>query len=115
MVRPDASDSEAGKKNIPVDRVFTVKEVAEMLRVSQGTIYSDIRTGRLAALRFGRKTYRITEDGLQDYLAAAEVPVSSRPRTSNRRGTKPHVATTFKHLDAARLAKAWSLPSERRS
>lgn len=115
MVRPETPESEGGEENGPVARVFTVKEVAERFRVSQGTIYADIRTGRLKALRFGRKTYRITEESLQDYLAAAEVSGISRPKTSERRRSKSHVATTFKHLDAARLTQAWSRPSRRRS
>lgn len=115
MSGPEKADSDPEDTDAPVGRIYTVKEVGDMLRVSQGTIYTDIRAGRLATLRFGRKTYRITEEALQDYLAASEVPAFSQPGTSNRRGSKSHVATTFKHLDAARLAKAWSRPSERRS
>jgi excisionase family DNA binding protein len=115
MAEQETPESEGEKGDRPIDHVFTVKEVAERFRVSQGTIYADIRTGRLKALRFGRKTYRITEESLQDYLAAAQVSDSSRPKTNDRRQSRSHVATTFKHLDAARLTKAWSRPSRQRS
>jgi excisionase family DNA binding protein len=114
---PERADTTAGSADAPVGRFYTVHEVANLLRVSLGTVYGDIRAGRLAAFRFGRKTYRITEEALQAYLAAAKVHAAARPRDTKRpavRGRKPLVATTFKHLDAARLAKAWSRPSGQR-
>lgn len=36
-------------------RTLTVAEVAETLGVSTDTVYSEIRTGRIPAVRFGRR------------------------------------------------------------
>jgi len=44
-----------------------VGEVAEVMRVSNMTVYRLIKSGQLAALRVG-KNYRIRESDLQKYL-----------------------------------------------
>jgi excisionase family DNA binding protein len=49
-----------------------VSEVADVLRVSTMTVYRLIQSGEIAALRVG-KSYRITQQELQGYLAAGEV------------------------------------------
>ena len=48
-------------------KVYTLQEVADVLRVSRQTLYNNIRSGRLKAMKLGR-TYRITEEQLQDIL-----------------------------------------------
>lgn len=91
--------------------MYTIKEVAELLGVSLGVVYRDVHTGRLVAHRFGRRTYRVSEENLQRYLErseTAESPTSaSRPSLTNR-STKNLESPAFKHLDAGRLSKAWS-------
>ncbi len=47
---------------------LTVAEVAEMLRVSNMTVYRLINAGQLRAVRVG-KSYRLTEDDVDRYLA----------------------------------------------
>ncbi|HEX2850027.1 MAG TPA: helix-turn-helix domain-containing protein [Acidimicrobiales bacterium] len=47
---------------------LTVAEVADMLRVSNMTVYRLINAGQLRALRVG-KSYRITEEDVDRYLA----------------------------------------------
>lgn len=49
--------------------LLTVAEVAEVLRVSNMTVYRLIKAGELPALRVG-KNYRIRESELEAYLAA---------------------------------------------
>ena len=49
--------------------LLTVAEVAEVLRVSNMTVYRLIKAGELPALRVG-KNYRIREDELEAFLAA---------------------------------------------
>lgn len=44
-------------------KVFTVEELAKKLKVNPRTIYEYIKSGKLAATRFG-KQYRITQEGL---------------------------------------------------
>ena len=48
--------------------LLTVAEVAELLRVSNMTVYRLIKSGELSALRVG-KNYRIRESELGTYLS----------------------------------------------
>ena len=50
-------------------RFVTVSEVANLLRVSNMTVYRLIQAGQLPAVRIGR-SYRIREDDVDKYLAA---------------------------------------------
>ncbi len=62
-------DEEHGSLTGPL---MTVAEVAEVLRVSNMTVYRLIKAGELPALRVG-KNYRIREGDLEAYLATGEV------------------------------------------
>ncbi|MDP8978784.1 MAG: helix-turn-helix domain-containing protein [Actinomycetota bacterium] len=55
------------------ERLWTVGEVAEHMRVSDMTVYRLIRSGRLPALKVGR-AYRVTGSDLAAYLAASRTP-----------------------------------------
>lgn len=50
------------------NKLYTLREVAEILRVSRQTIYNNIRNGKIKAAKIG-KEYRITEEVLQDIIA----------------------------------------------
>lgn len=50
------------------DRLLTVNEVAELMRVSNMTIYRLIKAGELRAARVGR-SYRVRERDVDEYLA----------------------------------------------
>ena len=52
--------------------LLTVAEVAEVLRVSNMTVYRLIKAGELPALRVG-KNYRIREDELEAFLSAGHI------------------------------------------
>jgi excisionase family DNA binding protein len=56
----------------PIDeeRLWTVAEVAEHMRVSNMTVYRLIKAGQLPAIRVG-KNYRIRGSDLAGYLAAS--------------------------------------------
>jgi excisionase family DNA binding protein len=64
--------SGSGAKGPSADPLFTVSEVADVLRVSNMTIYRLIKAGEISALRVG-KNYRIRERDLEDYLATGSV------------------------------------------
>ena len=51
---------------------LTVAEVAEMMRVSNMTVYRLVHSGELPAVRFGR-SFRIPESAV---IAAIETPIS---------------------------------------
>ena len=55
-------------------RLFTVAEVASVMRVSNMTVYRMIRSGELPALRVG-KGYRIFESDLERFLEGRSVHV----------------------------------------
>jgi excisionase family DNA binding protein len=52
------------------DRLWTVAEVADHMRVSNMTVYRLIKAGQLPAIRVG-KNYRIRGTDLQSYLEAS--------------------------------------------
>jgi excisionase family DNA binding protein len=50
-------------------RYVTVAEVADLLRVSNMTVYRLVQAGQLPAVRVGR-SYRIREEDVDSYVAA---------------------------------------------
>ena len=48
--------------------LYTLKEVAEILKVSRQTIYNYLKAGRLRATKFG-KEYRVTREDLEQFVA----------------------------------------------
>jgi excisionase family DNA binding protein len=48
--------------------LLTVPEVAEWARVHPKTVYRWIKEGRLEAIQFGPRTYRIPEDAVSQFL-----------------------------------------------
>ncbi len=63
--------------SIDDDRLWTVAEVAEHMRVSNMTVYRLIKAGDLAAIRVG-KNYRIRGIDLGRFLTASE----TRPQSA---------------------------------
>lgn len=53
--------------DMTVNKLYTLQEVANILRVSRQTLYNNIRKGKLQATKYG-KEYRITEEQLQDLI-----------------------------------------------
>jgi excisionase family DNA binding protein len=54
--------------NIEPKKLYTIDEVAELLRYSTQTITRDIRLGKLSAFKIGDKSYRIAGSHLLKYL-----------------------------------------------
>jgi putative molybdopterin biosynthesis protein len=48
-------------------KVYTLQEVANIIRVSRQTIYNYVTAGRLKATKYG-KEYRVTEEDLQEFI-----------------------------------------------
>ncbi|MDP8956783.1 MAG: helix-turn-helix domain-containing protein [Actinomycetota bacterium] len=69
------------------DRLLTVADVAETMRVSNMTVYRLIKNGSLAAVRVG-KNYRIRESEVDRYLSErsvqVEFPTNDATRSSDR-------------------------------
>ena len=62
----------SGKRPFIGDRLLTVSEVADLMRVSNMTVYRLIKSGQLKALRVG-KNYRIRESEVDRYLSDRSV------------------------------------------
>jgi excisionase family DNA binding protein len=67
-------------------KLYTVDEVAQILRLSKRTVYSYIEFGYLRAIQVGeKKALRIPEDALHEFLKLNQtvfeiVPRPRRPR-----------------------------------
>lgn len=48
-------------------RLYTLQEVADVLRVSRQTIYNYVTAKRLRATKYG-KEYRVTEEDLRQFI-----------------------------------------------
>ncbi len=48
-------------------KLYTLMEVANIMRVSRQTIYNYVTAKRLRATKFG-KEYRVTEEDLQEFI-----------------------------------------------
>lgn len=48
-------------------KVYTIKETAELLKVTERTIYNYVSAGKLKATKMG-KYWRVTEDNIRAFL-----------------------------------------------
>ena len=53
--------------NVEQGKLYTLQEVADVLRVNRQTLYNNIRKGKLSVSKIG-KEYRITEEQLQSII-----------------------------------------------
>ena len=49
-------------------RVYTLDEVAEVLKITRRTLYTYLKAGKLKAVRMGRK-WIVSEENLKTFLA----------------------------------------------
>lgn len=50
-------------------RIYTIEDVATMFQVHRNSVRAWIRTGKLPAHRLGHRTVRITQEGIDVFLA----------------------------------------------
>jgi len=78
-----------------VNRLLTPANVIEITGLHKDTVYSEIRSGRLKAVRLGRtgKVIRIKEEDLQSYIdadkSARRVEGAPAPKTATAAAVKP--------------------------
>jgi len=51
-------------------RMFSIRQIADILQLSRSLVYREIHSGRLRSHRFGKRCYRVSEDDLAVYLKA---------------------------------------------
>jgi excisionase family DNA binding protein len=67
--------------------LLTVPEVAEWARVHPKTVYRWIRDGKLEAIQFGPRTFRVPEDAIHKFLhktGYSKVPEQPGPNGKRR-------------------------------
>ncbi len=50
------------------ENIYTVKEVAEILKVSERQVWRYIESGKLKKISLSPKTIRVSEKDLQDFI-----------------------------------------------
>jgi excisionase family DNA binding protein len=65
---------------------FSLQDVSEILGKHPSSVVSEIKRGRLSAIRTGR-TFRFSEDDLKDYFERSRVPVPAS--VSSSEGEQP--------------------------
>ena len=65
--------------------LLTVLEVADWARVHPKTVYRWIKEGKLEAIQFGPRTFRVPEDAIGKFLHKAGYTKSAAPPKSNGR------------------------------
>ena len=64
--------------------LLTVLEVAEWARVHPKTVYRWIREGKLEAIQFGPRTFRVPEDAIGQFLR--QTGYEDQPSTPRKTG-----------------------------
>ena len=59
-------------------RHYTLTEVARRLNVRRRTVLDWIASGRLTALRLSPRTFRVTEEDLEAFVARSRTPDGAR-------------------------------------
>lgn len=50
-----------------MNKIYTIKEIAEILQVTERTVYTWARSGKLKAIKIG-KSWRVTQEALDEFL-----------------------------------------------
>lgn len=67
-------------------RVYTLDEVADILKLTKRTLYNYIKAGTLHAVKVG-KYWRVSSEALQDFISTG-TPVVDENRREARKGSQ---------------------------
>ena len=103
-MRPNSGPDEHEESATP-GPYLAIKQAAERLSMSYGSVRNEIRSGKLRAYRF-RGAYRIHADDLAAYVESCQVETTPRKEKppAPARGSG---GSAFTNLDGARLLDAW--------
>lgn len=62
----------AAKKGVLAIQVYTVPEVAKILKISKNQVYTLIYEKRLKAIRLSKRGFRVSEEALHEFLKKEE-------------------------------------------
>lgn len=60
-----------------MDQLLTIKEVCEILQVSDDTIYKEIKDGKISGTKI-RRDWRFKKEAIEDYLESRTVKAIKR-------------------------------------
>lgn len=64
-------------------KVYTLAEVAEILKVSRRTLYTYVQEGKLPAVKMG-KYWRVSQDSLQSFISTGTTVSDKNRRKENQ-------------------------------
>lgn len=64
-------------------KVFTLDEVADILKVTKRTLYNYVKAGKLPAVKMG-KYWRVSEESLQAFISTGTPIVEENRRKENQ-------------------------------
>jgi len=64
-------------------KVFTLDEVADILKVTKRTLYNYVKAGKLPAVKMG-KYWRVSEESLQAFISTGTPILEENRRKENR-------------------------------
>ena len=64
-------------------KVFTLDEVADILKVTKRTLYNYVKAGKLHAVKMG-KYWRVSEESLQAFISTGTPILEENRRKENR-------------------------------
>lgn len=68
-------------------KVYTLKEVAEIVKIKERTLYHYLKTGKLKGVKIGRR-WRISEDNLKAFLNNGAPVLEANRRKASQTGNK---------------------------
>ena len=60
-------------------KVYTLDEVADILKVTKRTLYNSVKEGKLTAVKMG-KYWRVSESNLQEFISTGSPILESNRR-----------------------------------
>jgi excisionase family DNA binding protein len=89
--------------------MYTIKQVCEKLGISRSLCYREIQHGNLRAHRFARRTYRVSEQDLAEYVSSSAVSDSGATPTAKPAAVEAERGrTAFRHIDVSRWLSSQS-------
>lgn len=77
------------------DEIYTVKEVAEKLKITRKGVYDLMRDGRLSYVQIGLRQRRITESALRAFLKSGQRGTIDDSRTIDPNTRRPMSAAAL--------------------
>ena len=72
-------------------KVYTLDEVADILKVSRRTLYTYVKEGKLPAVKMG-KYWRVSQESLQAFISTGTTAAEAKRANTDLASSAPHNA-----------------------